>query len=217
MQGAQDDIDFSGLLGAIRRGLPRIIGVTALAGAVTYGVLTLVPAKYKSTSQLILETPSSSLLRPSGQTGNGDPKIDENEVASQAEVIRSRDLLSGVAASEHLDQIAEFNPTLHAQGMLGRLIGLFSSAIPGASDAERARNALEMNLKVGEVPKTRLINIDATAHDPQLAAHLANAVAQAFLDRNRASQVNDANEASASLVSNIAEIKQETLSQSTAK
>lgn len=216
MQSAHDDIDFSGVLGAIRRGLPRILGVTALAAGLTYGALTLVPAKYKSTSQVILETPSSSLLRPSGQTGSSDPKIDEGEVASQAEVIRSRDLLTGVVANEHLDQIAEFNPSLRAQGLLGRLMGFFTPAIPGATDAERARNALEMNLKVGEVPKTRLINIDVTAHDPQLAAHLANAVAQAFLDRNRASQVKDANEATTSLGADIAEIKQQTEAAETA-
>ena len=210
MQGSQDDIDFSGVAGAIMRGLPRIVGITALVGLLCYGVLSLVPPSYKSTAQVILETPSSSLLRPSGQVSGGEVKIDESEVASQAEVLRSRDLLSKVVTSEHLDQIAEFNPALHSASLLGRISGLFSASPNGADASERALAILAVNLRVGEVPKTRLINIDVTAHDAKLAASIANAIAQAYLDRNRASQVKDASDATTSLGVSVSQVKQET-------
>ena len=78
MQASPDDIDVSALMSSVRRGLPRLLAITGLAGALTYGTLMLVPASYKSTAQIILQSSSSSLLRPSGEVGTGnDLKIDE--------------------------------------------------------------------------------------------------------------------------------------------
>jgi len=217
MQASQDDIDISGMVSAIKRGLPRVLVLTGLAGVLTYGALILVPPTYKSTAQVILESSASSLLRPSGQaSGGSDVKIDESEVASQAEVIRSRDLLSKVVTSQHLEANPEFNPSLRSQSLIGRIAGVFSSAPGGADASERALSLLEFSLKVGEVPKTRLINIDVTTHDATLAANLANAIAEAYLDRNRATQVKDASEATTSIGASIAEVKQETEAAETA-
>ena len=210
MQASQDDIDVSAMLSSIWRVLPRLLAVTGLVGALTFGVLMLVPPSYKSTSQIILQSSSSSLLRPSGEVGTGsDLKIDENEVASQAEVIRSRDLLTTVVAAQHLDQNPDFNPVLRPKSIIGRIIGLLNGMPAGADGNARALTVLEQNIRVGEVPKTRLINIDVTAHDAELAAELANAIAQAYLDRNRSAQVQDASDATTSIGASIAAIKQE--------
>ena len=208
MQASHDDIDLSKLFSAIKRNFLRLLVTTGLAGALTYGALCLVPPSYKSTAQIILQSSSSSLLRPRSQeSASPDAKVDEGEVASQAEVIRSRDLLRKVAAAEHLDQMPEFNPALPGRSIGARLLGLFSGSMAGMEPPERALTILEQSLRVSEVPKTRLINIDVTAQDPELAARLANGLAQAYLESNRSGQIKDASEATTWLGSNMQEVK----------
>ena len=210
MQASPDDIDVSALMSSVRRGLPRLLAITGLAGALTYGTLMLVPASYKSTAQIILQSSSSSLLRPSGEVGTGnDLKIDENEVASQAEVIRSRDLLSEVVGQLNLAGVPEFNPALQPAGLFGPIAALINGPLVGRDANERALTVLSQAVKVGEVPKTRLINVDVTSHDAKRSAEIANAVAQAYLDRNRSTQVQDASEASTSIAASIADVKKE--------
>jgi len=209
MQAYQDDIDLSGVVGALKRGLPRIVVMTLIAGASTYGLLSLVPPTYKSTAQVILEPANSSLLGAGSQPGGLEVRIDENEVASQVEVIRSRDILRAVAAKERLDSLPEFNPALPAQSLVGRIAKLFGPTPAGNDPVERAIGILEQNLRVNEIPKTRLINIDVFSLDAKLVARLANEIAEGYLDRNRQSQVKDADEATTSIDASLAAIKQE--------
>ena len=210
MQMPQDDFDIATLLASIRRNLRGLTIAAMTAGALTYGVLWLLPPTYKSTAQIILEPSSSSLLRPRGQdsAGNG-VKVEEGEVASQVEVMRSRDLLQKVAAAEHLDLSPEYNANLQSQGIVNGLLSIFSGLPAGMSLNERMLDILQQNLRIGEVPKTRLINIDATAHDSALAARLANALAQAYLEGNRSSQIKDASDATTWLGSSIQDVKQQ--------
>jgi len=208
MLAPQDDIDIVSILTALRASLWRILVATAIVGTATYGVLSMVPPSYKSTSQVILEPAGRGLLRPQNpDAANVDQKVDENEVASQVEVIRSRDLLAKVATTEQLDQKVEFNPALQSPGMMGRVLSVFGGLPSGMEQRERTLLMLEQNVKVTEVPKTRLINIDVTAHDSALAAVIANAIAQAYLERNRASQVKDASDATAYIGNSIDEVK----------
>ena len=208
MPAPHDDIDIVSLLTALRASLWRILAATAMVGAGTYGVLSMIPPTYKSTSQVILEPSGRGLLRPQNpDAANVDQKVDENEVASQVEVIRSRDLLAKVAATEQLARHAEFNPAAKPQGPVARLVDYFSGIPAGMEPSERTLLILSQTVKVTEVPKTRLINIDVTAHDASLAATIANAVAQAYLERNRTSQVKDASDATTWIGSNINEVK----------
>ncbi len=208
MPASQDDIDIRSLLSALRASLWRILAATAIVGAGVYSVLSLIPPTYKSTSQIILEPAGRGLLRPQNpEAANVEQKVDENEVASQVEVVRSRDLLNRVIVSERLDQHAEFNSAVKPRGLVAGLWSVVSGEPQGVDPRDRALLMLEQNVKVTEVPKTRLINIDVTAHDAALAATIANAVAQAYLERNRASQVKDASDATTYIDSNINEVK----------
>ena len=208
MSADQDDIDIRSLLGALGASLRRILTFTAVVGVATYGVLSLIPPTYKSTSQIILEPADRGLLRSqAADAANVDQKVDENEVASQVEVIRSRDLLEQVTTGENLDRHPEFNPAVKPRGLLARVWSIVSGEPQGVEPRERTLIMLEQNVKVTEVPKTRLINIDVTAHDAALAATIANAVAQAYLERNRASQTKIATDATTYIDSNINEVK----------
>ena len=208
MNASSDDIDVSTLLSAIKRSLPRILLASVVVGGLTYGVLALVTPYYKSQAQIILQPSSGSILRPQGaDTGSGDGKIDESEVASQVEVVRSRDLFTKVVEAEHLDELPEFNSAATGQGLIGNLLALIGGSQPGSDGVARAVNQLALNVRVNPVPKTRLINIEVVTHDAALSARLANAIAQAFLERNRASQVKDANNTTNWIGSNIADIK----------
>ena len=211
MQSAQDDIDLTSMLAALRRSIWRILAATAILGIATYFVLGLVAPTFKSTAQVILEPSGRDLLRPQGESAPAaETKVDENEVASQVEVMRSRDLLVKVGASERLEQRTEFNGSAKGQGLVSRMLSMLSGAPAGLNPKERAIWTLEQNVKVTEVPKTRLINIDVTSKDAELAASIANAVAMAFLERNRSSQVKDASDTTTWIGSNIQDIKRQT-------
>ena len=210
MRASQDDIDLVTLLGALKRSLPRILIATALAGGLTYGTLLMIPPTYKSVAQVILEPSQRGLLKPErSENATTELKVDETEVASQAEVMRSKDLLTKVAATEQLDQNPEFNPDIGPQSPVARLLWMLSNVPAGLDAKERAIFVLEQNIRVTEVPKTRVINVEAFSHDSALAARLANAVANAYLERNRASQVKTASDTTTLIGDNIAAVKKE--------
>lgn len=209
MSANDDDIDVSGLWGAVRRNALRLALLTLAAGAVTYAVLAQMAPSYRSTAQIILEPAPSAYLRPKGDAGptSEAPKIEDGEVASQVEVIHSSDLLAKVAADLQLERVPEFNGVLQDRGLIGSILTRLIGDPASLEQGERVLNAIEQRLRVSQVGKTRLITIDMSSADPHLAAKIANAVAAAYLERNRSSQVKDASDATTWIGGNIEEVK----------
>lgn len=188
-------IDFPALAMAIWRRKLRIILVTALVCAATYFVLTQIPRSYTATANLLIESRDNSFTRATTDSNGSQSAVaDDAAVESQVQLIRSRETLVKVIEAENLDEVAEFvTPDPGPFGiyrLLGR--GQQSTKTPDA----RALDALRQGLVAARERSSRVVSISFTAHNPELAARVANAIAAAHVGRRTDLVLSDTGDAS---------------------
>ena len=109
--------------------------------------------------------------------------VDQEAVTSQAQLILSRDLASEVIAKLKLNELPEFDPALGNISLTKRVLG-FLGVIKNPlamTPEERVLEAFYDRLTVFPVEKSRVIVIDFLSEEPELAAQVANAIADAYL------------------------------------
>ncbi|MCF6344817.1 MAG: Wzz/FepE/Etk N-terminal domain-containing protein, partial [Devosiaceae bacterium] len=168
-------MDMGALFAAIFRRLPRILIVTALFLIGTYFLLNLVPAKYRSSASILVESRESVFTRANNATQPRQSGLDPSYVPSQIELIRSRDTLMKVIEKENLRDVAEFNGA--NTSLLGTILGLIRPAPNNQLSDERVLLAVAKNLKVSQLGGSRIITISFSSTDPILAAKIANSIA----------------------------------------
>lgn len=213
MQASPDDIDVSALWQAVKRNRLRLLVAVLAAGAVTYAVLSAMAPLYRSSAQIILSRDASIYTRPRAeqQPAAESLKIDQDEIASQVEVIQSADALQRIITSLQLSKRPEFNSALRSAGPITgvlRLLGL-ADADRKLPEQERVFNAFRKSLVVYPVAKSHVIAIEFTSTDPKLAAEIANAVAAAYIESNRLEQLRRDTDATSWIGSRIEELKQD--------
>ncbi|SDG70508.1 GumC family protein [Pelagibacterium luteolum] len=162
-------IDAGLILRAVLRSLIRIAFITLLLCAAAYAVLLFVPRVYESRAELLVEPRSNSALSSSVASGSDAYLLDAAAVASQIELIKSRDTIR--AAIETLN--LEDDPAFTGQN-LDRIIA-------GISD----------DLIVTQERGSRLISIAYRSEDPDMAALIANGIALAHVSRRAGQQISD--------------------------
>ncbi|MEZ5924955.1 MAG: exopolysaccharide transport family protein [Hyphomicrobiaceae bacterium] len=211
MHASPDDIDIAAVWQAVRRNGLRLAVAVLVAGAVTYAVLSSMSPLYRSSAQIILSRDESIYTRPRAEQPPAAEslKIDQDEIASQVEVIQSSDALQRIIDELKLDKRPEFNSALRSGGPITtvlRLLGLVD-ADRKLPERERVFNAFRKNLVVYPVAKSHVIAIEFTSTDPKLAADIANAVATAYIESNRLEQLRRDSDATSWIGSRIEELK----------
>ena len=122
----------------------------------------------------------------------------------------SRDLALEVIKKLNLGALPEFDPTLNGVSPLRSLLGVLGLAKDPLSmtHEERVLNAYYDRLSVSPIEKSRIINIDFLSPDPELAATVANAIADAYLVRQREAAQDQAKSASQWLAGQIETMRQ---------
>ncbi|TGT35546.1 lipopolysaccharide biosynthesis protein, partial [Mesorhizobium sp. M4B.F.Ca.ET.169.01.1.1] len=113
------------------------------------------------------------------------------QVESQVSVAQSNGVLLRAIKATNLTEDPDFN----GQGVLGRWLGMLF----GDSDSDRTATTLDSLRRVLAVKrddKVLVLNIIVTAKSADLAAKLANAIAQAYLDDQAAARSKAAADAS---------------------
>src|SRR3954454_23215613 len=128
--------DMTRLLGGRGRLLAGA-GIVAFAASVLF--VTLVPPRYTGEAKLILESRDSFYTRPTQDRGEQQPLIDEQAVASQVQVVMSRDLARDAIKQLGLVGNEEFDPLAGEISLFRRLI--FSPALPRTRSTARPRTA----------------------------------------------------------------------------
>ncbi len=174
--------DMRGLGRVLWQKRKTILGITLIAAAVAFLVVNAITPRYRSESRLLLEARENVFLRAAADKDSPDRStIDEQAVASQIQVVLSRDLAREVIHKENLADNPEFEggaPSL-VNGLLS-LVGLGRDRST-MSREERTMEAFYDRLSVQNVDKSRVIAIDFSSADPSLAARVANAIAETYL------------------------------------
>ena len=204
------DIDLPALGAALWRKRWQIIVPTLLTALAAFIVVQLITPKYFSEARIFIEGRSNVYLRPDADKITTDPTIDAEAVASQAQIILSRDLALEVIKKLKLGDLPEFDSTLNGvspiQSILG-MLGLVKDPL-SLTHEERVLNAYYDRLTVSPLEKSRIINIDFLSADPELAARVANAIAEAYLERQRQASQDQAKSAGDWLAGQIETMRQ---------
>lgn len=184
----------------------RLIAI-CLAAALLVGAFVSILARptYRATTVLDIEKGSGSSLLDIGsppQTYAYDPEF----LPTQTRLIRSREIAGRVVQRLNLGANAEINPPRS-----GFWSGLFHStpAVRAADTVARTAASVQAGVEVVPVRGTNLVELSYVAPSPNLAADVANAVADAYIDWNLESKFQILGQASQFLGGQIEQLKSE--------
>ena len=193
------ELDLPALGGALWRQKWQIIRPTVLAALIAIGVVQLIAPKYQSESRVLIEERGNVFLRPEAdKVLNERSTVDQEAVTSQVQLILSRDLAQEVIDKLKLNERREFDAAIGGVSALKSVLGFLGITKNPLrmTPQERVLDAYYDRLTVYAVEKSRVIVIDFLDEDPQVAAAVANAIADGYLVRQRAAKQEQARVAS---------------------
>src|SRR5213593_216933 len=150
------------------------------------GVLSFVllgPAQYEAEMKILVKRERADPVVTAGQSAQGQLwlGVSEEELNSEVELLKSRDLLAKVVVATDLHQ--------HDAGIGSRIRQMLGGAQGGSTDERRiARAAEEMAGKLAIQPlrKSNVIQVRYASPDPALSAAVLNKLADHYLEKHLA-------------------------------
>lgn len=202
------DVDLGQLFGSLLRNWLRIAIFAAIVTVAAFMLASFATPQYRAETRILIEARESVFTRPSNVTGEGDrPLLDEEAITSQVEVISSADILREVATRLDLGSREEFGGGGSGLGNLLVLVGLRSDPEQASQEA-RVLRAMREKLTVYRVDRSRVIVVQFSSEDPQLAASVPNAVAEAYLAVQERAKLASNTDATQWLEPEIADLRQ---------
>lgn len=198
-------MDMGAMVMAVLQRWMRIALVTGALLAVTFVVLMFVPKLYESSADILVESRQNAFTRAANDVLTGTGIADEFAVASQIELIKSRDTLLAVIDTENLRDEPEFNGSRTSP--IGMIFRLFGSSSTNQGLDETVLKKVSNKLKVIQERDSRLISISFRSEDPVLAARIANAIADTHVRRRSDLNLTDAADATQWLAAEIEKLR----------
>jgi succinoglycan biosynthesis transport protein ExoP len=177
------DIDLRALGHALMRQRGWIIVPTVLAAVLSVAAVNLVTPRYKSEARILVDGRENVFLRPNGERNEERNALDPEAVTSQVQLLLSRDLAREIIKKNKLAERPEFDPILQGFSPLRSLLALFGIGRDPFSltPEERVLDAYFERFTAYAVDKSRVIVIEFQSRDPDLAARVANSIAEGYL------------------------------------
>jgi polysaccharide biosynthesis transport protein len=177
------DLDMRALGQALARKRGWIIVPTVLAAVLSITAVNLVTPRYKSEARILIDGRENVFLRPSGERNEERVALDPEAVTSQVQLLLSRDLAREIIKKNKLAERPEFDPVLQGLSPLKSLLALFGIGRDPFSltPEERVLDAYFDRFTAYAVDKSRVIVIEFQSLDPDLAARVANSIAEGYL------------------------------------
>jgi succinoglycan biosynthesis transport protein ExoP len=178
------DLDMRALGQALARKRGWIIVPTVLAAVLSITAVNLVTPRYKSEARILIDGRENVFLRPNGERNEErTAPLDPEAVTSQVQLLLSRDLAREIIKKNKLAERPEFDPVLQGLSPLKSLLALFGIGRDPFSltPEERVLDAYYDRFTAYAVDKSRVIVIEFQSLDPDLAARVANSIAEGYL------------------------------------
>ena len=175
-----------------------VAGVAFAAVLAAAAIAMSMTPRYTAEAKLRIGLPDSRLTEASsGLAGNA---VDSATIQSEQHVLTSRDIAGRVSERLALETLPEFNPRLRDPGLLDRfhprkLLQRFAAPAAGpprtGPEAEEARrnrvkeltvNSLLARVSAEPLGRSHVISIGASSEDPALAARIANAFGEIYVE-----------------------------------
>src|SRR3954468_9105377 len=177
------DLDLRAIGQALNRRRSWVIVPTLLALVLSLAAVNLIPPRYKSEARILIDGRENVFLRPNGERDDQRNAVDPEAVTSQVQLLLSRDLAREIVRKNKLADCPEFDPVLQGLSPLKSLMALFGIGRDPFSltPEERVLDAYFDRLTAYAVDKSRVIVIEFQSRDPDLAAKVANSIAENYL------------------------------------
>jgi uncharacterized protein involved in exopolysaccharide biosynthesis len=192
------DLDLRVLGQALVRDRRWIIIPTLLAAVLSIAAVNLVTPRYKSEARILIDGRENVFLRPNGERNEERNALDPEAVTSQVQLLLSRDLAREIIKKNKLAERPEFDPVLQGFSPLKSLLALFGIGRDPFSltPEERVLDAYYDRFTAYAVDKSRVIVIEFQSRDPELAARVANSIAEGYLVLQQGARQDQAKSAS---------------------
>ena len=150
--------------------------------------LRITPPSFTASASMIIDPHATTRGSQSLQAVLGDTPVDWSWIESQIVTIKSDRFASSVIKKLHLTEDPEF--LVGGEGELHRMIAASKNFWHGEvlsqkSNSDLMRQAIfafKKKLEIQRVGMSYVIEIDFTSENPDRAAHIANAVANVYID-----------------------------------
>lgn len=203
------DLDLRVLGRALARKRGWIVVPTVLVFALSLAAVNVVTPRYKSEARILIDNRENAFLRPNGERDLERTSLDAEAVTSQVQLVMSRDLARDIIKKNKLAERPEFDPVLRGFSPLKSLLALFGIGRDPFSltPEERVLDAYYERFQAYAVDKSRVIVIEFQSEDPDLAARVANSIADGYLVLQQAARQDQAKSASTWLLGEIDKLR----------
>jgi len=181
--GPMGEPDMRGLGRILWQKRMRVLTLTLCCAGAAFVIVNAITPRFRSESRLLLESRENVFLRADADKAVERSTIDEQAVTSQTQVVLSRDLAREVVKKEGLADKPEFDPSIGGLSPLRTILGLIGigRSPTEMTREERTLEAYYDRLNVSAIDKSRVITVDFSSADPDLAARVANTIAETYL------------------------------------
>src|SRR5579872_2861096 len=196
--GDGGELDFPAIGQALVAKRNWIIVPSLLAAVLSVAAVNMITPRYKSEVRILIDGRDNIFLRPNGERNDERSALDPEAVTSQVQLLLSRDLASEVIKRNKLADLPEFDPVLQGLSPLKSLLALIGIGRDPVSltPEERVLDAYYERFAAYAVDKSRVMVIEFQSRDPELAAKVANSIADGYLVLQQAARRDQAKSAS---------------------
>src|SRR5258708_6761158 len=204
------DIDLHAIGGTLSRKRGWIIVPTVLAAVLSIAIVNVITPRFKSEARILIDGRENIFVRPNSDRNEERTALDAEAVTSQVQLVLSRDLAREIIKKNKLAERAEFDPVLQGLAPLKSLLALFGIGRDPFSltPEERVLDAYFDRLTAYAVDKSRVIVVEFQSRDPDLAARVANSIADGYLVLQQNARQDQAKSASQWLSGEIENLRQ---------
>lgn len=203
-------LDLAGLIKTIGASLRWLLPLVLIVAGSVFVVLQLVPSKYMGEARVLIE--SADARYPGTTRGvEGERAVLDNEgVASQVQLLMSADLARRVAKRLDLSAVPEFEAA-GSGSLLGDALAVLGlgSNMTRSSAEEKVLKHYFKNLDVYTLEGSRVIAVEYSAQDPELAAAVANTILDEYISLQKSAKRETTEIASTALEPQIAQLQRE--------
>ncbi len=179
----RNGVNMGGFFGILARQRIWILIAFLMTFGLAFFYIFASPLTYTSTISILIDArdrpPIGSDQTPLPQ--QADPVM----VESQLKLMTSSAVLKRVVIAENLESDPDFAPSDRV-GIVGGLMNLIMRGKVNVPPMDQIIDALSQRITVKRPERTYVVDLDVKASSPGKAARLANAVAKAFLEEERA-------------------------------
>jgi len=186
VHASPDDIDMTSVFGALKRSLRWLIPLALVFGGLTYSALSLIAPRYQSEAELAIVAKGADGTFSDRNAASGPDlittRMDKEAINTHVRAMQSQELLEKIAKDLKLEERPEFNSALGPVDRLDAMMRAVGLGGPrkGETTRDRVLDALRARLEVYAAKESRFIGVRVTSNDPELAAKIANALAETY-------------------------------------